>query len=306
MRTTFIKTLEELAKKNCKIHLLTGDLGFSVFESFINQFPKQYLNAGIAEQNMTGVAAGMAIEDKIPIIYSIIPFCTMRNFEQIRNDICYQNLNVKIVGMGAGFTYGPYGHTHHALEDIGILRTLPNMTIFSPADSMEVGFVTKEAIKIKGPVYIRLGRLDKKITWNKNFSLKMGKGRLIREGKDVTLITTGSMLSTGLEVCEKLDKKNIASRLISMHTIKPLDIDIIVESAKKTGGIFTLEEHFLTGGLGSLVAEVLAENLIKIPFRRLGVRDHFTRSIGSQEYMRKVNELSIDQIESSILKSIKQ
>src|SRR3989344_5477087 len=137
MRNTFIKTLEEKARNNKQIVLLTADLGFSVFENYKKKYPKQFINIGIAEQNMTGVASGMAMEGKIPFIYSIIPFVTMRNFEQIRNDICYQNLNVKIVGIGTGFYYGPYGRTHHGIEDIGIMRTLPNLIIFSPADEYE-------------------------------------------------------------------------------------------------------------------------------------------------------------------------
>lgn len=305
MRIAFVNTLQELAKKDKRIMLLTGDLGFSVFEKYIKELPKQYLNAGVAEQNMTGVAAGMAMEGKTPFIYSIVPFVTMRNFEQIRNDICYQNLNVKIVGVGAGFSYGPYGHTHHGLEDVGILRILPNLTIFCPGDPVEAEFATREAIKIKGPVYIRLGRVEESIIHSRNTKLRVGKGFILKEGPDVTIIATSTMLYRGVEIAERLKKKNIKIRLISMHTIKPLDTDIILESAKKTRAVFTLEEHSIIGGLGSAVAEVLSENSSGVIFKRIGVPDRFTKAIGDQEYMRKANNLSVDQIVDTVLSYVK-
>ena len=284
--------------------LLTGDLGYSVFERYIKLFPKQFINMGVAEQNMTGVAAGLAIENKTPFIYSIVPFITMRNFEQIRNDICYQNLNVKIIGVGAGFSYGPYGHTHHGLEDIGILRTLANLTIICPGDPIETELAVKKAIEIKGPVYIRLGRAGEAIVHDKRPKFSIGKGLIIKEGKDITIIATGNMLGIGLEVSKKLKNRGISVRLISMHTIKPFDSEIIIDSVKKTKAIFSLEEHSIIGGLGSAVSEVLAENKISTRFKRLGVPDRFTKEIGDQEYMRKVNGLSIDSIVEVILKSL--
>ena len=304
MRIAFVNTLQELAEKNKNIMLLTGDLGYSVFERYIKLFPKQFINMGVAEQNMTGVAAGLAIENKTPFIYSIVPFITMRNFEQIRNDICYQNLNVKIIGVGAGFSYGPYGHTHHGLEDIGILRTLANLTIICPGDPIETELAVKKAIEIKGPVYIRLGRAGEAIVHDKRPKFSIGKGLIIKEGKDITIIATGNMLGIGLEVSKKLKNRGISVRLISMHTIKPFDSEIIIDSVKKTKAIFSLEEHSIIGGLGSAVSEVLAENKISTRFKRLGVPDRFTKEIGDQEYMRKVNGLSIDSIVEVILKSL--
>jgi len=304
VRIAFVNTLQELAEKNKNIMLLTGDLGYSVFERYIKLFPKQFINMGVAEQNMTGVAAGLAIENKTPFIYSIVPFITMRNFEQIRNDICYQNLNVKIIGVGAGFSYGPYGHTHHGLEDIGILRTLANLTIICPGDPIETELAVKKAIEIKGPVYIRLGRAGEAIVHDKRPKFSVGKGLIIKEGKDITIIATGNMLGIGLEVSKKLKNRGISVRLISMHTIKPFDSEIIIDSVKKTKAIFSLEEHSIIGGLGSAVSEVLAENKISTRFKRLGVPDRFTKEIGDQEYMRKVNGLSIDSIVEVILKSL--
>ena len=303
MRIAFVDTLHTLAKKNKEIMLLTGDLGFSVFEKYIEETPKQYLNMGVAEQNMTGVAAGLAMEGKTPIIYSITPFVTMRNFEQIRNDICYQNLNVKIVGIGAGFSYGPYGHTHHGLEDIGILRTLPNMVILTPGDPIEVRLATKAMMTHKGPAYLRLGKAGEPNVHTTEPKFAIGKGIRIEDGKDITLIATSTFLSRAQEVMEKLRVSKFSVQLISMPTIKPLDENIILESARRTKAMFTLEEHAIIGGLGSAVAEVLAENSQQIYFKRYGVPDRFTKAIGSQEYMRKVNSLMVDDIVVSIRRS---
>ncbi len=305
MRIAFVNTLYESAQKNKDIMLITGDLGFSVFENYIKNLPKQYLNAGVAEQNMTGLAAGLAMEGKIPFIYSIVPFVTMRNFEQIRNDICYQNLNVKIVGVGAGFSYGPYGHTHHGLEDIGVLRTLANLTIFCPGDPIEVEFVTRQTLKIKGPVYIRLGKAGEPVIHNTKSKLEVGKGAMITDGKDLTIIATSTMLYRAFEVSKNLTKKGLSVRVVSMHTLKPFDSDIIISSAKKTRAIFSLEEHSVIGGLGSAVSEVLAENSISTKFKRLGVPDRFTKVIGNQEFMREANNLSVDQIVNTILRYVK-
>ena len=302
MRIAFVKTFLKEAKKNKDVILLTADLGFSVFEKLMDELPAQYLNVGVAEQNMTGMAAGMAMEGKIPFIYSIVPFATMRNFEQIRNDVCYQNQNVKIVGVGAGFSYGPYGHTHHGLEDIGILRTLPNMVILTPGDPVEVALATKEMVKHTGPVYLRLGKAGEPALYKTKPKFIIGKGIILQEGSDITIIGTSTLLYRAFEVTESLKKKRISVRFISMPTIKPLDEKIILESAKKTKAIVTIEEHSVIGGLGSAVSEVLAENTNNILFKRIGVPDRFTKVMGLQEYMRRANGLTTDQIVDTILR----
>ncbi len=301
MRIAFVQTLLETAKKDPRIMLLTGDLGFSVFEEFRQKFPAQYLNMGVAEQNMVGAAAGMAMEGLIPVVYSIVPFSTMRTFEQIRNDVCYQNLNVKIVGVGAGFSYGPYGHTHHGLEDIGILRTLSNLVILAPGDPVEVRWATKTMVSHTGPLYLRLGKAGEPVIHSNRQTFKLGRGVIIREGRDITLFTTSTFLARGTEVADALKKHGTTTRLVSMHTLKPLDEDIILESVQKTGAIFTLEEHSVIGGLGSAVAEVLAESGMSVPFKRLAVADRFTKEIGLQEYMRAANGLSVDLLVQTIL-----
>lgn len=304
MRTAFIKTLSEVVKNDKRIILLTGDLGYSVFEMFIENFPKQFLNMGVAEQNMVGVAAGLSMEGMIPIVYSIVPFVTMRPFEQIRNDICYQNLNVKIVAVGAGFSYGTYGHTHHGLEDIGILRILPNMVIVAPGDPTEVELATYAILKHPGPVYLRLGKAGEKKLYTHKPKFHIGKGIIISDGSDITLIATSTLVERAILVAEKLQKNKIKTRVISMHTIKPLDNTLVVDSAKKTKVIVTLEEHSVIGGLGSAVAEVLAESGISVRFKRIGVPDRFTKGMGLQEYMRGLNGLATEQITQTITEFI--
>ena len=301
MRNTFANTLFEIARKDKRVILLTGDLGFSVFEKFISELPHQFINMGVAEQNMTGVAAGMALEGKVPFIYSIVPFITMRNFEQIRNDICYQNLNVKIVGVGAGFSYGPYGHTHQGLEDIGILRTLPNLIILAPGDPIEVRLATQTMLKHRGPVYLRLGKAGEPNVHKTVPRFTVGKGIIVIEGTDLSLLATSTLLLRASEVVKELGKRGIKARLVSMPTIKPIDTDLIVDCVRETKAIFTLEEHSIIGGLGSAVAEVLAEYGKPVIFKRLGVPDRFTKVMGNQEYMRRANSLSADQIVELIL-----
>lgn len=305
MRNTFATTFLELAKSDKRLMLLTGDLGFSVFEPLMEACPDQYINCGMIEQSMTGIAAGLASEGYLPVIYSIIPFITIRNIEQIRNDICYQHLPVTIVGVGAGFSYGPYGHTHHALEDIGMLRTIPNLRIIAPGDPHEVKILTTELFKSPQPTYLRIGKKGEPILHAPNQTVSIGKAITMFEGKDVTIIATSTMLETGLLVRKQLLTQNIHTQLISMHTIKPLDNQAIMKAAKSTPLLVTLEEHSIIGGLGSAVLEALADQAIQIPVIRFGVPDRFTKAIGPQEYMREVNNLSVGSICTAIKKELK-
>jgi transketolase len=304
MRAAFVKTLEDLAEKNKDITLLVGDLGFSVFENYIKKFPKQYLNCGVAEQNMTGVAAGMALEGKIPVLYSIAPFVSMRNFEQVRNDICYQNLNVKIVSVGSGYSYGIYGHTHYGLEDMGILRTIPRLTILSPGDPIEAEFATIAMFKTYGSFYMRFGRSGDKVIHKKPFEFKIGKGIVISKGKDIALLACGTMLPVAFETAEIL-KEKYSVGIISMHTIKPIDEVLVKSLSVETKGIFTLEEHSVIGGLGSAVAEVLAENKSKVVFKRFGAPDQFSKVTGRQKYMQEQHGLSPKIIADEIVKEMR-
>lgn len=305
MRNAFVKTVFKESLKNKNIMLMTGDLGFSVFEEFVQKLPEQFINGGVAEQNLTGVAAGLALEGKIPFIYSIVPFVTMRNFEQIRNDICYNDANVKIVGVGAGFSYAIYGYTHYALEDVAILRTLPNMSILTPGDPIEAEFAVKEALRIKGPVYIRLGKAGEP-NIHKNISkLQFGKASVIKSGSGVALITSSIMLQTAYDVTKILETKGISVQLMQMHTLKPFDTKSIIAISKKIKYIVTLEEHTIYGGLGSIVAEVIAENSLPVRFRRIAVENSLLKVLGNQEYMRNAHGLSKEKVVKTILNFIK-
>jgi len=296
MRTTFVHTLLDLAKKDKRIMLLTGDLGYSVFEPFNETLPKQFLNCGVAEQNMMGVAAGLAIEGFIPVVYSIVPFASMRCFEQIRNDICYQNLSVKIVGVGAGFSYGALGYTHYGVEDVGILRTLPNLTIIAPGDPVETKLATRAIISYPGPVYLRLGKAGEPVIHKNLTSLGIGRGILIEDGDDVTIIATSTIVDNAFTAAELLKKRGISVRFVSMPTIQPIDKALILSCARQTKHIVTVEEHSINGGLGSAVSEILTESQYCVPFLRIGVTDVLVHGFGRQEYMRDKNGLTPNKI----------
>lgn len=302
MRKVFIKTLIGLAGKDKRIFLLTGDLGFSILEEFKEKFPDRFLNMGVAEQNMMGVAAGLALSGKIVFVYSIIPFLTMRCFEQIRNDVCFQNLNVRLVGVGAGLAYGPAGATHYALEDIAIMRALANMTIFSPGDPKEIEACTRLAAYNPGPAYIRLGKEGAGPVHSGRVNITTGKAVLLEDGKDFTIIASGPVLFTAKKVCEKLKRQRLSVRLISMPTVKPLDKKIITDSAGKTKAMATIEEHSLTGGLGSAVSEVLAESGAGILFKRCALKEGHRKIVGSRIYLLCKEGLSESGLVKSLLK----
>lgn len=302
MRTAFIKTLIECARRDEQIILMTGDLGFMALEDFQREFGNRFINAGVAEQNMVGMAAGIAMSGKKVFVYSIIPFVTMRCLEQIRNDICYHNLDVKIVGVGTGYSYSNQGATHHAVEDIGVLRSLPNLKIISPGDPIEVEGATKAMVADSGPIYMRLGKRGEPVFHSpavaEHFSI--GKAIPIMNGSDATVITTGSILINAVAACRELEKQGMSIALLSMPTIKPIDKEAIERAARNTKAIVTVEEHNYIGGLGSAIAEVLAEIPYQTRFRRLGIKDFFVHRIGSHDYLREKAGLSAESIERAV------
>jgi transketolase len=286
MRTAFINTLFELAKRDERIVLITGDLGFSVVHDFMEQLPRQFVNAGVAEQNMTAMAAGMALSGKIVFTYSIANFPTLRCLEHIRNDVCYHNANVKIVAVGGGFAYGAMGVTHHATEDLGVMRMLPEMVVVAPADPVETRHVTRAIVEHPGPCYFRVGKAGEPIVHNTTIEFRLGKAIQLRDGDDLTLISTGALLRTVVRVAERLAANGVESRVLSMHTLKPLDTEAVLAAARETRAIVTLEEHSVIGGLGSAVAEILAEaEGSKVTFKRIGLPSSFSPYNGSQEYL---------------------
>lgn len=266
---------------------ITGDLGFGVIENFVEQHAHQFLNVGVAEQNMTAVAAGLATCGRVVFTYSIGNFPTLRCVEQIRNDICYHGLDVKIVTVGGGFSYGSLGYSHHALEDIAVMRALPNMTVVAPGDPIEAAAATKALFEAPGPAYLRLGRAGEQTIHQAGIPFRLGRAITVREGGDVTLVSTGAMLGATLEVAEKLGAAGIHASVISMHTVKPLDEEVLMACAAKTGLLVTIEEHSLIGGLGSAVAEMLADReLSGVRLKRIGIPSTCTYEVGNQEYLR--------------------
>ncbi len=287
MRNAFIKTLTTLAEQDNRITLITGDLGFGVLTDFAKKFPKQFFNAGVAEQNMTGLATGLALEGKIVFTYSIANFSTLRCLEQIRNDAAYHGCNVNVVAVGGGFSYGQLGFSHHATEDLSILRALPEISVYSPCDAWEVEQSVQHMVKKPGTGYIRLDRSGPaNIQTTETFV--PGRARTVRPGKDLTIVATGGIIEVALKVAEEYAKQGIDIRVLSLHTLKPFDPTPIVNAAKETKGIITLEEQTVHGGLGGLIAENLLElGVTPKKFHRLGLRAGFTTIVGDQNYLRE-------------------
>ncbi len=287
MRKTFIDTLIALAEKDERVFLVTADMGYNVLEPFAEKFPDRFLNAGVAEQNTVSLSAGLALSGYVVYAYSIIPFITMRCFEQVRLDLAYMNTNVRLVGVGAGFSYGPAGATHHATEDIAVMRALPGMTVCCPGDNLEAKQLIEQSLDYQGPMYIRIGRNKDPFYHDENAQIELGKAAVLNHGQDIALITTSNLLGQAKKYLESLKAQGKNPSLISMHTIKPLDQDCVKNLLASHEEIYTIEEHNIVGGLGSAVAEIIAESGRGIKFKRLGVPDCFSHHIGNQDYQRE-------------------
>jgi transketolase len=302
MRDAFIRALTQLVEKDERIILITGDLGFGVLTDFARRFPRQYLNVGVAEQNMTGIAAGLAFEGRTVITYSIANFPTLRCLEQVRNDVCYHMANVKIVAIGGGMSYGELGITHHATEDIAIVRSLPGMTVLVPGDLWEAEQATRAMLAERGPFYLRLDKSAAPPGIRPGETFSIGKIRTVRQGTDVTLIAAGGILGEALDAATRLDSAGVSTRVLSAHTIKPLDVKTISDSVTRGGGLVTIEEHNIDGGLGGAVAECCMDNGITPAwFLRLGLRNEFSSVIGTQAYQRKTYGLDAAAIAKAVL-----
>jgi transketolase len=301
-----VKVLSEMAPEHPEMLLLSGDLGFGVLNEFIGGFPRQFLNMGVAEQNMSGVAAGLGLEGHTVFTYSIGNFPTIRCLEQIRNDICYHGANVKIVCVGAGMSYGPVGMSHHATEDLAILRSLPGMEVYSPGDLWEAKEISRQLVTHRGPAYLRLDKSTAPPTVEDGELFVRGKIRKIRDGQDATLIATGGILGEALKAADALALLNIHCRVHSVHTIKPLDVNSLVRAAKETGGIVTIEEHTVDGGLGGAVAESLMESGVYPGFfARIGLRNTFSSIVGTQQYLREIYSLDADAIVKTVTEKLR-
>ena len=313
MRDTFVRTLVELAEKDKKIELVTGDLGYGVLKPFWDRCPDQFTNAGVAEQNMTSVAAGMALEGKTVFTYSVGNFPTLRCLEQIRNDCAYQQANVKIVCIGGGFAYGPLGMSHQATEDLAVMRALPDVVVMAPADRVEAEECTKALAEHKGTAYLRLGRGGEKRIHERIENFQIGKAIKVHEGeaagagRNIAIFSTGAIFEEVSAAYEELKAKGINPVVYTFPTVKPLDKEVIEHCAKACEYIFTVEEHNVTGGFGSAVAEVLAETRGgKATLRRIGINNRYPLLAGDQRYLRQQHGIDSGAITGKITRELER
>ncbi len=297
MRDAFVKALFEAAEADERIWLLTGDLGFNVLEGFADRFPERYVNAGVAEQNMIGVAAGIAMAGNIPFVYSLGNFPVIRCLEQIRNDVCYHQLPVRIVALGGGLTYGSLGYTHHSVEDLAIMKAMPGMQVIAPGDPFEAKAATQVLSSASGPAYLRLGRAGERQVHETTPAFEIGKSAQIRDGDDCAVIATGAALAIAYDAVQVLVEKGVSVRLESMHTVSPIDVDAVCRAAD-TKAVITVEEHG-PGGLASSVADVLVGSAVRFAPVHLAA-DPITVA-GTQSSLRQRQGLTAENIVATVL-----
>lgn len=304
-RDAYGLALVELGRAHEDVVVLDADLSKSTKTAdFAKAFPKRFINAGIAEQNMMGMSAGLAASGKVVFASSFAIFAAGRAFEQVRNSIAYPHLNVKVCATHAGLTVGEDGGSHQAVEDIALMRTLPNMTVVVPADGVSTQQAVQQLYDLEGPAYLRLGRPAVPVLYNENDSITIGKGNLLRDGTDVAIIACGIMVSKALEAAELLAAKGINAAVADMHTIKPLDRELIIKLARQTGALLTVEEHSIIGGLGSAVCETVCE-ACPVPVLRMGINDLFGQS-GSPDELLQHYGLTADNIVQNIQTLLKK
>lgn len=305
MRNAFTESLCDIAERDSRILFLVADIGNITFDRFRDQHSNRFINIGVAEANMVGTAAGLALSGKLPFVYTIASFLTMRAMEQIRDDVCYQNVNVKIIGVGGGIAYSTLGPTHHTVEDIAMMRAIPNMTVISPADPLEAKKASLAIYEHEGPVYVRLNKVGEPNLYTEDYPFKIGRATLLRKGDDAAIIATGAINGRALQAAAILEKEGISVRVINMHTLKPIDREAVLQAAE-TGAVVSLEEHSPFGGLGGAVAEILAtEASRRVPFRILAFPDQFAHHYGDQEYLRDRHGLGLSRIVGTIKELLK-
>lgn len=302
MRNAFAQEITELAAQDERITLLAGDIGNRLFNPFKERFRDRFYNCGVAEANMTSIAAGMALCGLRPVTYTITAFNTVRCLEQIRIDICYQNQPVVIVGVGGGLSYASLNATHHSLEDIAFLRILPNMTVICPGDSWEVRAGLRAALRHEGPVYLRLGKKNEPVVHQEVPDFTIGRGIIIKPGTEVCILNTGNLLPTAVKAAEELEKRDVSTQVVSMHTVKPLDEELLAKVFSMFYIVVTVEEHSILGGLGGSVSEWLADQSpVKARLLRLGTADSFMYEAGGQDYGRQYFGLTPSAIAKKVL-----
>lgn len=306
MQRAYISKLLEIAEKDHNVLHLLADSGTGFDEMFRRNFPDQIYNFGIAEENMVGAAAGLARLGKIPFVYTAGAFLAYRSFEFIRDDVCLQNLNVKIVGMGAGFAWSSLGPTHHTTEDLGALRTLPNLVILSPASPKQVAACTQFMYDYQGPVYMKIGMNNEKEFFNDNYLLPIMQNEVIYQGGTIPLYTTGSILEEAYDAAILLKNKDINLSVINVHTVKPFDKRSVIEWSRKTNIIFTVEEQSIIGGIGSAISEIVAEEGLAVKVKRIGLNDMFGIGYGTQKEVRAQNNLDANGIVKTIIRYLNE
>jgi transketolase len=305
VRTAFIETILEMAAKDPKILLLTADLGFTVLEKFAKAFPGRFVNVGVAEANMMGLATGLALDGWKPYVYSIATFASMRGYEQVRNGPVLHQLPVRIIGTGGGFAYGHAGITHFALEDYAIFRTLPGMTVVSPADPAQTKSALLETAALPGPVYFRMGKGGNPAVPGLNGRFKLGDLERVRVGKDALLVVTGPITPVAVEAAAELERQGINAAVLVAATLGPVSAVKLGAQLDSFPVVATIEEHFVRGGLGSLVAEVLSQRGAKSRLVRLGVDEMITGVSGSMDYLRRRAGLMSDQIAARVVEALR-
>lgn len=305
MRNAFAAELLELVKEDCRLVILSADIGNRMFDQHKDYAPDRFYNCGVAEANMISLASGLALSGMIPVAYTITPFITVRCLEQIKIDICYHNVPVILIGTGSGLSYAELGPTHHSLDDLALLRALPNMTVLAPGDPVEAKLALRAAVELNKPVYIRIGKKGEPVVHHSLPEFKIGQGIVLTPGRDVCLISTGNLLPEAVEAAEKLGKRKISAQVTSFHTIKPLDQELLKDIFSKFKLIVTIEEHGLIGGLGGAVAEWAADHGVKDrSIVRCGIPDRFLHKVGSQENYRKEFGLTATAISERIIKEL--
>lgn len=304
MRAAFVRTLSELASGDPRVLLLTGDLGYTVVEPFAEGFPRRFFNVGVAEQNMVGLAAGLGEAGFIPFVYSIATFMSLRPYEFIRNGPVHQGLPVRFVGVGGGFEYGSAGPSHHALEDIGVMRLLPGMTIVAPADHQQACAAIRATWDRPGPVYYRLGKDDRTVVPGLDGRFRLGRAEQLGEAGDVLLIGTGGVVTEAVAAADLLAAEGVRCAVLVVASLSPAPREDLATSLERHKLAVTVEEHSVIGGLGSLVAEVIAENGIRCRLLRCGVRSQPDGYAGSQGYLRRLHGLSREALAQVTLRSL--
>jgi transketolase len=304
MRTTFFAHLQAAAIRNPDIVLVTGDLGFGVLEPLIAACPGQVINVGVAEQNMTGVAAGIALAGGKVFTYSIGNFPTLRCLEQIRNDVAYHGADVTVVAVGGGFAYGALGMSHHATEDLAVMRAIPGVAVAAPGDPGETEAVFADLLDRGGPAYLRLGKTGERVVHPGPLRLPRGQSALLRTGDDVAILSTGAILDVAADAADRLAEMGVYATVRSFPWLDPLDVSAIEEVARAHDAIVTIEEHSIVGGLGGAVAEVLAELPGAPPLSRIAVPACFTSDVGDQTYLRSLHGLDPAAVSARILKHL--